>query len=47
MDVAAVLVSMYATVTVILAWIVLKEKITRLQWIGVGLCSMAIALISI
>ena len=32
MDVAAVLGSLYPGMTVILAWLVLKEKITRLSW---------------
>lgn len=45
LDVAAVLASMYASVTVILARMILKEEVSRGQWAGVWLCSLAVALI--
>jgi drug/metabolite transporter (DMT)-like permease len=47
LDVAAVLASMYASMTVILARIFLKEIVSTIQWIGVVLCMIAIAFIVI
>lgn len=45
MDVAAVLSSLYPAVTVFLSLIFTKEHVSRTQWVGVGLCLAAIALI--
>jgi drug/metabolite transporter (DMT)-like permease len=45
LDVAAVLTSLYPAVTVFLACMLLKEKISRMQWGGVILCITAIGLI--
>ena len=45
LDVASVLASMYAMTAVILARLVLHETVTRRQWGGVFLCTLAIALI--
>lgn len=45
LDVAAVLASMYPSVTVILACLILKEKVSISQGGGVVLCIIAIALI--
>ncbi|HDP24553.1 MAG TPA: DMT family transporter [Deltaproteobacteria bacterium] len=47
LDIAAVLASMYPAVTVILAFVLLRERVTRSQWLGVMLCILAIALIGI
>jgi drug/metabolite transporter (DMT)-like permease len=47
LDVAAVLSSLYPVTTVLLAYAVLQEKVSRLQWIGMGVCLLAVALITI
>ena len=47
LDIAAVLASMYPAVTVILASIILKEKVSASQWRGVVLCVVAVALIGL
>ena len=45
LDVAAVLASMYPSVTVILACLIQGERVSLSQWQGVVLCVIAIALI--
>ncbi len=46
LDTAAVLASMYPAVTVVLAGLILKEKVLVSQWHGLAVCLAAIALIS-
>jgi drug/metabolite transporter (DMT)-like permease len=47
LDVAAVLASLYPAVTAILAWLIAKEHMARLQVIGAAVAVVAIALITI
>jgi len=47
MDVAAVLGALYPASTVFLAWLILKERISRLQGIGITLAFIAIILFTI
>lgn len=47
MDVAAVLSSLYPGSTVLLAWVLLKERLTKTQLLGLAAALAAIALITI
>jgi drug/metabolite transporter (DMT)-like permease len=46
-DVAVVLSSIYPAINVLLAALLMKESVSRWQWLGVGLCVVAVALISV
>jgi drug/metabolite transporter (DMT)-like permease len=47
LDVASVLSSLFSGVTVMLAWIFLRERLTRNQWIGVASALVAIILMTV
>jgi drug/metabolite transporter (DMT)-like permease len=47
LDMAAVLSSLYPGATVILAWVFLKERISRWQWAGIFVALIAITLFSV
>jgi drug/metabolite transporter (DMT)-like permease len=47
LDVASVLSSLFSGVTVMLAWVFLRERLTRGQWIGVTSALVAIVLLTI
>ena len=47
LDVSAVLGSLYPGMTVILAWLILKEKLQRTQWLGIALALVGIALMTV
>lgn len=46
-DIAVVLSSVYPAINVVLAWLIVKEAISKKQWLGVVLCVVAVGLISI
>ena len=47
LDVAVILSSLYPAFTVLLAWIILREHLTRWQWIGVITVLAAIPLVAV
>ncbi len=47
LDVAVVVSSMYPAITVILAWLITRQHISRSQWVGMLLCLAAVALIAL
>ena len=47
LDIASILSSLYPGATVVLAWFILKEQVTRRQWVGILLALGAISLFAI
>lgn len=46
LDIAAILTSLYPAITILLAWILMKEKLKNRQWIGVFAVMLAVILIA-
>ena len=46
-SVVSVLASLYGAITVLLAWIFLRERLERSQWLGIVLIFIGIVLVSL
>jgi uncharacterized membrane protein len=46
LTIVAVLASLYPGITVLLAWFLLGERITRVQRVGLALCAIAVTAIA-
>ena len=46
-SIVSVISSLYSAVTVVLAWIVLRERLQQSQWLGVGVVFAGIVLVNI
>ncbi|HEV7235853.1 MAG TPA: EamA family transporter, partial [Ktedonobacteraceae bacterium] len=45
--IVSVLVSLFSAVTVVLAWIFLREKLHWSQWLGIGIIFVGIVLVNV
>ncbi len=46
LDISVIVTSLYPAITVLLAWVILKEKLTKAQWTGFWIILFALMLIA-